>query len=104
MTSIRNENAYYCCIAQLLPYLQRGVPAHPSSSEVPCPPLDGLLPCSYGSPPIYVCGDSHSLSPSWHTVEIRGKRRLLCPALVTGLKACTLVAFPSLPSKSRERC
>lgn len=34
-------------------------------------------------------GDSHSLSPSWHTLSVNGTPRLLIPALVTGLKACT---------------
>eukprot|EP00669_Euglena_mutabilis_P000749 TRINITY_DN10980_c0_g1_i1.p1 TRINITY_DN10980_c0_g1~~TRINITY_DN10980_c0_g1_i1.p1 ORF type:complete len:258 (-),score=89.14 TRINITY_DN10980_c0_g1_i1:29-802(-) len=35
---------------------------------------------------LYVCGDSHSLSPSWRIVTHRGEPRRLVNALVTGLK------------------
>lgn len=45
---IRNENAYYCCIAQLA-----------SSLPLPLPPL----------PSLYIVGDSHVLSPAWRTVR-----------------------------------
>ncbi len=84
LTSIRNENAYYCCIAQLLPHLQHGV----SGSSYPgCPPLSDLRPDCGEAKPIYVCGDSHSLCPSWQSITVRGRLRLLVPALVTGLKA-----------------
>ena len=59
------DNAYYCYVAQLL-----------QTATVPIPRL----------PPIYVVGDSHSLSPSWRAVSWRGSRHLLQPLLVTGLK------------------
>jgi len=36
--------------------------------------------------PIYVCGDSHTLSCSWSVVTVRGIPRLLVPKLVTGCK------------------
>ena len=69
-TSIRNEAAYYCCVAQLL-----GV--------------DGPRKCVWGAErqaatgaPIYVCGDSHALPPAWKVIN----KRLLVPKLVTGLK------------------
>jgi hypothetical protein len=35
-----------------------------------------------GKAPVYVCGDSHALSPAWRSVN----GRLLVPKLVTGLK------------------
>ena len=45
---MRNENAYYCCVAQL-------------SATLPLP-LPHL-------PALYLAGDSHSLSPSWREVS-----------------------------------
>ena len=66
LTTIRNEHAYYCCIAQLMHFHS--------------------LPLPFHLKPIYVAGDSHSLAPSWHTVKFRGEERLLVPKLVTGLK------------------
>ena len=66
-TLIRNENAYYCCVAQLM-----------TSMPLPLPAL----------PVIYLVGDSHSLSPGWRIVESHGQQRLLRPVLVTGLKVC----------------
>lgn len=35
---------------------------------------------------VYVCGDSHTLTPAWREVTVGGRRRVLKPALVTGLK------------------
>ena len=66
LTLVRNENAYYCCIAQLC-----------TSLPLPLPSL----------PPLYLAGDSHSLSPSWREVSWRGATHLIHPVLVTGLKA-----------------
>mmetsp|Transcript_11549 Transcript_11549/g.24756 ORF Transcript_11549/g.24756 Transcript_11549/m.24756 type:complete len:749 (-) Transcript_11549:834-3080(-) len=66
LTRVRNENAYYCCVAMLL----RSLP-------LPLPTL----------PLLYVAGDSHSLSPGWRTVPFQGQPHLLKPVLVTGLKA-----------------
>jgi hypothetical protein len=48
LTLIRNENAYYCCAAMLMASLPRELPA---------------------LAPLYVLGDSHSLSPAWRTVR-----------------------------------
>jgi len=65
LTTIRNEHAYYCCIAQLM--------------------LFHTMPLiNYN--PIYVAGDSHSMSPAWKTITVKGEKRLLYPKLVTGLK------------------
>lgn len=65
LTRVRNENAYYCCIAQLM-----------TSMPLPLPVL----------PPLYLVGDSHSLSPAWRSVRYRGTEHLLVPRLVTGCK------------------
>jgi hypothetical protein len=66
LTTIRNEHAYYCCVAQLI----RDIP-HPYP-EV--------------SAGIYVSGDSHSLSSAWQIVNLHGTPTPLIPKLVTGLK------------------
>jgi tetratricopeptide (TPR) repeat protein len=66
LTMIRNENAYYCCVAQLL-----------ASLPLPLPPR----------PALYFAGDSHSLAPGWRECAWRGAPHLLTPVLVTGLKA-----------------
>jgi len=74
-TSMRNEHAYYCCIAQVMhlipfPVIQEGI-----EKDV-----------------IYVCADSHSLSSAWQTLNIKGRDRpvLVVPKLVTGLKCWNL--------------
>jgi hypothetical protein len=38
-------------------------------------------------PVIFVAGDSHSMTPAWHTVNVKGRQRRLQPLLVTGMKA-----------------
>ncbi|KAG1688505.1 hypothetical protein DVH05_003596 [Phytophthora capsici] len=70
-TSIRNEAAYYACIAQLLS-IENGL--------VHNPPQVG------SDDAIYVCGDSHTLATAWREIRARGRPTLLRPALVTGLK------------------
>ena len=70
-THIRNEAAYYSCVAALL----RDFP-------VEAPPAGGATP-----PPIYLLGDSHVLPPAWRRVPLGDQRRVLVPALVTGVKA-----------------
>ena len=68
LTTIRNENAYYCCIAQVLESRVHGVPALDMSSRrgwegpavLPSPPARPSLlvsPDDFRSPPIYVCGE-----------------------------------------------
>ena len=66
LTSIRNEQAYYCCVAQLMEFVH--------------------VPLPREMPHIYMCGDSHSMSSAWHTITVKSQRRLLVPKLVTGLK------------------
>ena len=73
LTSIRNEHAYYCCVAQLL--------AAPPS----IPSLAGEDAAE--GKPIVVCGDSHTLSPAWRHILVQGQVRRMIPFLVTGLKA-----------------
>lgn len=67
---VRNEHAYYCCVAQLLPH--HGWPALrlPAHERV-----------------VHVLGDSHCLSHGWQRVTLGGRGALLRPVLVTGLKA-----------------
>lgn len=70
MTSIRNEQAYFSCISQLMSIhaSQRSRSAHGTTR------------------PLYVCGDSHCLSPAWQAVTLHGEARYLHPVLVTGMK------------------
>jgi hypothetical protein len=69
-TTIRNEHAYYCCIAQL-----KAASCTANATDM-----------SRDSELIYVCGDSHCLSPAWQRVVSTNKTLLLEPKLVTGLK------------------
>ncbi|CEG39301.1 Tetratricopeptide-like helical [Plasmopara halstedii] len=73
-TTIRNEQAYYACIAQLLTINKLLNISRPQLS----------LQTSLDS--IYVCGDSHTLATAWRELCLRGESILLRPALVTGLK------------------
>eukprot|EP00667_Euglena_gracilis_P002733 EG_transcript_2737 len=68
-TTIRNEQAYFCNIAQLM-------------QELPFAELHRDRPTKV----MYVCGDSHSLSPSWRIIHHHGQPTRLVNALVTGLK------------------
>eukprot|EP00850_Spirogloea_muscicola_P010195 SM000059S18672 [mRNA] locus=s59:358069:363417:+ [translate_table: standard] len=70
-TIFRNEAAYFGCIHQLME-------EHPIS--LPLPPRDE-------QPLLYLAGDSHCLTGAWRAVSLHGRRRLLAPVLVTGLKA-----------------
>jgi tetratricopeptide (TPR) repeat protein len=93
-TLVRNEHAYYVCIAQLLclhpdkttfsdvSALQTGAA---SSSSMTCSASASAAAANVPDS-LYVCGDSHSLCPSWRTLTIHGKKVLLHSALVTGLK------------------
>ncbi|CAE7449251.1 Aste57867_8367, partial [Symbiodinium microadriaticum] len=76
-TNIRNEHAYYMCICQVLSAMQ-----------------DPLTPLRYSpfstaimdAKPLYVVGDSHSLSSAWTVISFGGENRIIVPKLVTGLK------------------
>jgi tetratricopeptide (TPR) repeat protein len=65
-TSVRNEHAYYCCVAQVLCEDPRAATTFDED--------------------VYVCGDSHTLAPAWKVLKVKQKRLRLKPALVTGLK------------------
>uniref|UniRef100_A0A7S3DFI8 Uncharacterized protein n=1 Tax=Palpitomonas bilix TaxID=652834 RepID=A0A7S3DFI8_9EUKA len=67
-TTIKNEHAYYCCIAQLLESL---------------PPRNLSLK---GKTLMYFVGDSHCLAPAWRSIKV-GEQPCLCfPRLATGVK------------------
>ena len=82
--TVAANSAYFGCIKQLIGLL-----------PFPCSEYDSTLP------PLFVIGDSHCLSVGWRVVTYRGRRRLLRPMLVTGLKCCksdavsVLSRFPS---------
>lgn len=87
-TSIRNEHAYYLCICQILNVIQQ----YPSTLRTF--PYYEPLTCLENRP-IYLCGDSHCLSPAWSQINVPSEMfnnqsepisRLLVPKLVTGLK------------------
>ena len=105
-TTIRNEHAYYCCVAQLLKLLQDGTPTvtadggtnDSGDASSPTRRLPGLgraltlpSPTAGGGGATAGAGaggaKQHSLAPSWHRGVVCGEQRLLVPALVTGLKA-----------------
>jgi len=69
-TTIKNENAYFSCITGLMSY---------HASTIEHPPSASLSR-------LYVAGDSHSMAPAWHLMQLRGKAHLVQPLLVTGLK------------------
>jgi len=102
-TDVRNEHAYYQCIAQVLAYRLScsnsgsGGGSGGDSSLVPsphfsdpfsacCDPLSWPAFAAAAANPIYVCGDSHTLSSAWSIVVLNGAPRLLVPRLVTGVK------------------
>ncbi len=77
-TLIRNEAAYFGCVRELVSMLPSPRPAQAG---------ERCIEDSTKQPPIYVVGDSHSLSCGWHTIEDHnGHIRILRPMLVTGLK------------------
>jgi tetratricopeptide (TPR) repeat protein len=69
-TTIKNENAYFSCITGLMKYHLKTIEMPPSAEM----------------PRIYVAGDSHSMTPAWHTMTFKGKPHLVQPLLVTGMK------------------
>jgi tetratricopeptide (TPR) repeat protein len=69
-TVIKNENAYFSCITGLMSYHAKTIENPPSASM----------------PRLYVAGDSHSMTPAWHTMNLRGTAHLVQPLLVTGMK------------------
>ena len=76
LTTIRNENAYFSCIQQLLPY-------HNNKNYEK----------NNNFKPIYVIGDSHCLALAYQTIQKHTKesgehetKNILIPRLVTGMK------------------
>lgn len=84
-TTIRNEQAYYHCIAEVLsirPEAFASSPISPNSFTLAFSnPLQSPLFTEAAANPIYLCGDSHVLSPAWSIVHINGRPRLLIPKL-----------------------
>lgn len=69
-SSIRNEAAYFGTVAQLMQYLDTDVTSkYPDQMEA-----------------LFVVGDSHALSPSWHLVTVGGQPALTVCGVVTGAK------------------
>ena len=76
-TSIRNEAAYYCCVAQLMEHIAQ-------------PTMEGALAqiaAKAAIPTIYACGDSHVLPLAWQTMRVAGQVTQIVPRLATGVKA-----------------
>jgi tetratricopeptide (TPR) repeat protein len=69
-TIMRNEAAYFASIALLMQHLDP----------------DTTSQYDRDAEALYVVGDSHTLSPSWHSITLRGKPYLLVCGVVTGLK------------------
>lgn len=69
-TIMRNEAAYFASIALLMQHLDPDVTSQYAEEAAA----------------LYVVGDSHCLSPSWHTVQLNGATHLIVCGVVTGLK------------------
>ncbi|CAL1154169.1 unnamed protein product [Cladocopium goreaui] len=70
MTSVRNENAYFSCIKDILM----------QESKAPIP----KAPASFK--PMFIVGDSHVLSFAWQFLEFDDEHFMLVPLLITGAK------------------
>ena len=84
-TSIRNEHAYYQCIAQVLAYRLDSL--YTSDPTLAC--CDAMSHPAFAEArqnPLYAVGDSHCLSCAWSVLTVGGKKRLVLPKLVTGVK------------------
>lgn len=102
LTHIRNENAYYIAIAQLLSL--KKIPVELRTFQTPEGGIDALSPNTNTNTntnnntttnlmmknAMYVCGDSHCLSPAWEVIQQdynnQKNQVLIMPVLVTGLK------------------
>ncbi len=94
-TSIRNENAYLSCIAQLFDYIDydaefsEGISCDSENVENRIFPMEAFGPPASSSlslPRLFVVGDSHTLTYAWQEVTMKGKQCVLYPLLVTGVK------------------
>lgn len=96
-TSIRNENAYFICVEQLLalPAAVPGPDAAPITTSTPTSHQLWVFGAWRGRQPVRpfpththapLAGDSHCLPPAWRVVDVQGARVLLRPVLATGVK------------------
>lgn len=82
LTTIRNEHAFYCCVAQCL-----------ASSFAPRAP-------DANADRLYVVGDSHCLPCAWQTLKARGDTTVVLePRLVTGCKVRLSFFHPLCPCR-----
>jgi hypothetical protein len=98
LTTVRNEHAYYCCVAQVVRDLTYPLPVSPF--DLAAPSSSSSLPSSSSATSaaataassarrVYVIGDSHCLSSAWSSVTSTTESkptRVFVPRLVTGLK------------------
>ena len=71
-----HKQAYYCCIIQLLSSWESNTTATVASASgaeeekgAPAAMEEG----GAAKEVVYVCGDSHTLTPAWHEVTVGGK-------------------------------
>lgn len=70
-TPIRNEHAYYCCLAQILA-------VDPDRRQHAIQDDSTIF--------VHMCGDSHALAPAWKRWQVGRANAVLKPVLITGLK------------------
>lgn len=80
LTLIRNEQAYFACLEKLVEDIAPRIPIKVSAGDGGSEEANGQ-----GSP-IYVVGDSHTLTLGWQSVTAGARPHLLRPYLVTGIK------------------
>ena len=92
-THIRNENAYYFCIAQVMAEKSANAMTTDVFTDVKIKDSsDKAIVVVEGKRNIYVCGDSHVMPVSWVDIEVKAtdgggtEKALLIPKLVTGVK------------------
>ena len=85
-TTVRNEHAYYCCIAQLLVTLISNDNKQ-ATGKLDDETKNETTPSITNEKPIYICGDSHTLPLAWRKVKLQNQDCRLIPALATGVKA-----------------
>ena len=104
-TTIRNEHAYYCCIAQLMSLPDT---AHHTNVSTEKDDRSNFTSMPTTNKPLVVCGDSHSLTSAWRWISVGGRDRQIHPALVTGLKAWHLreesVFYPKVNFENTVAC
>ena len=84
-TPIRNENAYFVCVEEIVANFKQGLGGGAPSQ------VDGQLgvvlrATREAERPLYLVGDSHCLSAAWRAVSLPEGPFRVVPVLVTGLK------------------